>query len=68
MTVTEQYKYGSSLLDVKDAKINVENPVADDGFTVFERGDDNYILADGNGNTKVTIVIKKYSIALTVLL
>lgn len=59
LTVTEQYKYGSSLLDVKDAKINVESPVANDGFTVFERGDDNYILADGNGNTKATISDKK---------
>lgn len=59
LTVTEQYKYGSNLLDVKDAKINVENPVADDGFTTFERGDDSYILADGNGNTKATISDKK---------
>jgi YD repeat-containing protein len=59
LTVTEKYKYGSSLLDVKDAKINVESPVANDGFTVFERGDDNYILADGNGNTKATISDKK---------
>jgi YD repeat-containing protein len=59
LTLTEQYKYGSSLLDVKDAKINVESPLADDVIKTFERGNDNYILADGNGNTEATISDKK---------
>jgi|GEM_PF-4168856 len=55
LSVTEIYKYGSSLLSVKDARINVENPVADNGIYTFESGNDNYILGDANGNTKLTI-------------
>lgn len=55
LTATGFYKYGSSLLSVKDAKINVEHPVVNNGTTTFERGNDNYILTDANGNTRVTI-------------
>ncbi len=55
LTATSFYKYGSSLIDVMDAKINVEHPVANNGSYTKERGNDNYILVDGNGNTKATI-------------
>ena len=59
LSVTELYKYGSGVLGVREEKINVESLFIDDGTTSFVRGSDNYILGDGNGNTKVTISDKK---------
>ncbi len=58
LTLSGFYKYGSSLLGVKDARINVKNIVAG-GNILFERGSDNYLLSDANGNTKATVSDKK---------
>jgi len=58
LRVTEIYKYGSSLLSIKDARINVQNPTGG-GRNNFVRGNDNYILTDANGNTKSTVSHKK---------
>jgi len=58
LSVTEIYKYGSSLLSIKDTKINVQNPTVS-GRSNFVRGEDNYILTDANGNTKATVSDKK---------
>ena len=59
LTETEVYKYGSSLLDIKNKKTDVENPVVNDGIISFERGDDGYILSDQSGNTRAIVSDKK---------
>jgi YD repeat-containing protein len=55
LSTKEYYKYGSSLLGIKNRVVDVEVPAATNSTTTFVRGEDNYILADGQGNTKVTI-------------
>jgi YD repeat-containing protein len=58
LTLTERYKYGSSLLSINRKTANVENGEEED-FVSFERGNDWYILTDHLGNTRAEITDKK---------
>ncbi len=54
LSTNEFYKYGSSLLATKNYIVDMEVPFVNNG-TTFIRGENNYILVDVNGNTRVTI-------------
>ncbi len=61
LSTSEIYKYGRSLLSIKNHKVDVEVSLNSGNFE-FIRGEDGYILSDGRNNTLAVISDKKLQI------
>jgi YD repeat-containing protein len=58
LTVTEWYKYGSSLLSINTRQVDVEQAIVSD-TTGVRRGYDGYIITDHLGNTRAVVSDRK---------
>lgn len=63
LSTTEFYKYGSSLLSIKNHVVDMEVLAVNNGVSTFTRGEDNYILTDANGNTRAIATDKRIQVA-----
>jgi YD repeat-containing protein len=59
LSTSEFYKYGSSLLDIKNKVIDMQVSQPAGIIQTQVRGEDGYILADQSGNTRATVSDKK---------
>jgi YD repeat-containing protein len=59
LSTSEFYKYGSSLLDIKNKVIDMQVAQPTGNIQTHERGEDGYILADQSGNTRAIVSDKK---------